>query len=117
MNMTSLTPTLDKRCLHVSAFCTPSLSSSPPQSRRATDFFACGVTTAATLFSRAAAVDEKSCMNLVLCKIDLKSLRAILINGEKYKADFACGFAAKARTQRQTQRPFYRHRVTRIRFT
>lgn len=71
----------------------------PPRRRRATDFFACGVSTAATPFSRAAAVEEKSGVDLFLCKTHSRNLRAISINGQKNKADVA-------RTQRETQRAF-----------
>lgn len=70
-----------------------------------------GVPAVANPFSRAAAVGENSCVDLFLCKIDLKNLRAISINSQKNKADVSCGFGAKA-TQKETQRPFcYRHCV------
>lgn len=80
---------------------------------RATDFFACGVS--ANLFSRAAVAEPKSSSDLFVCKAHLTDLRAISINGWKYKADaarmattqksrttaaFAGGFAPSRRTNK-----------------
>lgn len=103
MNITLWTLTLDKRREHVSAVCTPSLSSSPPPSRQATHFFAYGVSAAAPPFSRAAAVDKTSCTDLFLCKIDPKNLREISINGRKNDADVSLWVCSKSEnTKRNT---------------
>lgn len=86
--------TLDKR--HDSNLRMPSLFFF----HRATDFFACGVA-ATNLFRRAAVVEPKSSSDLFVCKTHLINLRAISINGWKYKADVA----QIATTQRGEQRP------------
>lgn len=70
-----------------------------PRSRQATDFFAYGMPS------------FLSSEDLFLCKIDLKNLREISINGQKNKADVAGGSGAKARRQKKHNDHFYRRRL------
>ena len=49
--------------------------------------------------------------DLFLCKIDLKNLREISINGQKNEADVAGGFGAKARRQKKHNDHFYQRRL------